>query len=298
MKIGACLALGLAALAAQSCREKAALLEPAPTRAANATVTRTALAPSSVSGARRIEIDPRAQRVCELVQREPAQRKADCCGSAAPSDAFDECTRRLSLALDAKAVDIDSSALAACTVAAEAHYAGCDWVTPSQPLPPPACQALVSGKLQDGAMCRSSLECVSPLHCKGATPSEPGHCAPPEPVGAACHTGSDALGAALMVMSLDATHPTCQGTCSAASRRCEPASAQPTCEGSKYALGRKTRSAAAGDACENDFDCAEGGCGGEPKHCGMKCAISFARGAASKPALVLPRRTALASGPR
>ncbi len=288
MTTGAWLSLGFVALAAWSCRDATARVTA---KALEKESTRARAETSRLSPAQRSSIDPRAERVCDLLQREPAQRKAACCSSAQPSSAFEDCAHRLDRALEAGAVGIQDAVLEACTLASEAHYAGCDWVTPSQPLPPAACRALVVGKLAAGAACHSSLECVSPLHCKGATPSEPGRCASPEPAGAACHTSSDALAAALMIIDLDVSHPPCDGACSAVSRRCEP---EP--EAGMSTPVRKTRSAAAGEACENDFDCTEGGCVGEPKHCGMKCAISFAHGVKhSQPALALPHRTGLSS---
>jgi len=208
---------------------------------------------------------PEAIAVCDLVQRRSLQRKAECCGGAPLTATFDACVHALDRALDAGRVRVDAEALKRCAGALERELGGCDWVTPSVPLPPAECRALVSGLASAGAACHSSLECAAPLHCAGATPAQPGTCAEPLPVGAACARTSDALASHLMT-DTESAHPLCTGTCSFGAGECQRAGLA--------ASPADARRSAPGEACKTDFDCARGGCA-ESGQCGMKCAVSF-----------------------
>jgi hypothetical protein len=222
-----------------------------------------------------------AARVCDLLQRAPAQRRAACCGSGSSRHFAVECEQALGAALSRGSVQLDLDALAQCAAAVAQERDGCDWVTPSQPLPPAACRSLTRGSVPEAGSCRSSLECAGALHCRGGTASEPGHCAAPEPDGSACHAPVDALATYLFAAELERSHPTCSGSCSLTTQRCDAATA-----------GREavavTRRAQPGDACRSDFDCQLGGC--VEGVCGMKCAISFARPSAEQPVLAFRRR--------
>jgi len=207
---------------------------------------------------------PEAIAVCDALQRRPLQRKAECCGGSPLTATFDACVRALDRALGGGA-RVDSAALARCAAAVERERNGCDWVTPSVPLPPSECGGLIVGRVQTGGACHSSLECAAPLHCAGATPTEPGTCAEPLPIGAACARTSDAL-ASLLMTDVEPEHPLCAGSCSFGAGQCQataPAGAP-----------AEARRGAPGEACSTDFDCARGGCG-DSGQCGMKCAISL-----------------------
>jgi hypothetical protein len=226
-----------------------------------------------------------ANRVCGLLQREPARRRAQCCSGGEARHLGVECEQALGAALERGALVIDDAAVEACAAASAREVLGCDWVTPSQPLPPPACRSLSEGRVAEGGSCRSSLECVAPLHCGGSTPSQAGHCAVPQPNGSACGSTPDALATYLLAGDAERSHPSCAGRCSLVSRRCEEA----TPAGDRPAAGESGQ-ALAGAACQSDFDCRAGGCSGG--HCGMKCAVAFgaSRGQASSSPLAFRRR--------
>lgn len=229
-----------------------------------------------------------AQRVCSVLQREPAQRRQQCCGGDPERHLASECQSALAPALERGSLSIDAAALEACARASAEQQQGCSWVTPGQPLPPAACQGLTRGRLSAGATCRSALECQSPLHCAGSTPSEPGRCALPGEEGSACATQSDPLAALLFSGDLERAHPSCSGSCSLLTRRCEAASAAAAQRSSGKAASRQT--AGSGEACQSDFDCASGGC--SAGRCGMKCSVTLAPPSAQGRALAFRRRAA------
>lgn len=218
-----------------------------------------------------------ARQVCTLLQREPAQRRAACCGSGAERHLAAECEQVLTAALASGSVSIEASALQACAQASAEEERGCDWVTSSQPLPPAACHGLTRGRRRAGQPCGSSLECESPLHCAGATPSEPGQCAAPAEVGSPCAASSDALATYLFATDRERTHPSCAGHCSLLTRRCEPHAAS-----SAFSREAPYEKALSGEVCQSDFDCARGGC--NAGLCGMKCSVSVAAVPTAPPA--------------
>lgn len=230
----------------------------------------------------------RAEQVCHLLQAGPAERRAACCGGSGAGHLGAQCVHVLSEALAAGRVAIDDAALRRCEDVWPSAWAGCDWVTPGQPLPPDECRALTRGLVPAGGACRSSLECAAPLHCDGGTPTVAGRCTPPLPEGAACRAPSDNLASLAFARDLEHTHPTCAGACSLASHRCERA--QPE-QAEAQASAGTSRAAAPGAACRTDFDCQRGGCSAGV--CGAKCALSMADVArlSSLPALALPRRS-------
>ena len=226
----------------------------------------------------------RARQLCHVLQGGPAERRAECCGGRPSGHVESSCVRDLSLALAEDRIELDTAKVESCRVATARALEGCDWVTPGQPVPPPECQALVVGRVALGGVCRSSLECQGQLHCEGSSPTQAGRCAAPQAPPAACAPAADGLATYLFARDLERGHPTCAGTCSLLTHRCEatpPASATPSsAPGNEAALavsdhpGRGSKRA--GEACQTDFDCAQGGCNGNPGTCGMKCAISLA----------------------
>jgi hypothetical protein len=197
--------------------------------------------------------------------------------------------RDLSLALAAGRIALDEAKVERCTVASTRTLEGCDWVTPGQPVPPADCQGLVVGRVTLGDLCRSSLECEGPLHCEGSSPTQSGRCAAPKAPPEPCAAAADGLATYLFVRDLERDHPTCAGTCSLLTHRCEAAPPTRTAAGGAAASDATVsntavaagehggrRSKRAGAACQTDFDCGQGGCNGSPGTCGMKCAISLA----------------------
>jgi hypothetical protein len=227
---------------------------------------------------------PLGARVCDVLVRQPVQRRAACCQTAAAAP-FDACVSALDRALVSGRLRVDEGALARCQEATMRERDGCAWVTPSSPLPPAACDGLFVGAVPSGGACHSSLECAAPLHCAGATPAQAGTCAEPLPVGAECARTSDALASYTLSVNVEREHPLCDGSCSFGAGKCQASRAA-------SAASPKPR-VAAGEACRSDFDCATGGCDASG-HCGMKCSVSFDPIAASTPALVM-RRTPAAS---
>jgi hypothetical protein len=243
----------------------------------------------------------RATRVCHAIQGAPAERRSACCGGHASGHVEAECVRQLSRALAAERIELDESKVQGCLEASERAQTGCDWVTPGQPVPPSECRELTRGRVLMGGACQSSLECQSPLYCAGSTPSQPGRCASPKPLGETCEAPADAIAAYLFERDLERSHPSCAGECSRITRRCEPSAVErssgslvpPTSVARVEAPPAATGNKLPGEACLTDFDCRVGGCSGEPATCGMKCAVSLADmdRFAALPALALPRRT-------
>lgn len=274
-------------VALASCREGP---RPAPGGAAPAPA---AVSKAATVGGPKPEIAPqataRAEQVCQLLQGGPAERRAACCGRSGGGHVEAECVRVLGAALGAGRVAIDDGALSRCSAALATELAGCDWVTPGQPMPPRECRELTRGQVNAGGACRSSLECAARLHCEGGTPTEAGRCSPPLPDGAPCRAPSDNLAALLFASELEREHPSCAGVCSLASHRCEPKAHEP--EQRERASGARQGTMLPGGACSTDFDCQRGGC--TAGVCGAKCAVSIAEAArlSSLPPLVLPRRS-------
>jgi hypothetical protein len=250
------------------------------------------------------EAQQQAEVVCRTLQGRPAERRSECCTRTSPSSLERDCVRVLGDAISAGRIAVEASRLAACREASERALGGCDWVTPGQPIPPAACAELTRGLVGKGERCRSSLECASPLHCAGNTPTQPGRCAEPLPIGTACSAPIDVLGGYLFARDLEKSHPSCSGVCSALSHHCEAGdiaqcSTDSDCPGGAQCRQQRCVAAGsrgdrrAGESCQTDFDCGVGGCSGTPGTCGMKCAISFADRArsAQQAPMGLPRRS-------
>ncbi len=247
-----------------------------------------------------------AREVCQALHVTPGRRVGACCGRPPPRYLFDECVRVLGDALRIQTVRIDAQAVARCSRSVEQAFAGCDWVTPSQPLPPAACQGIVQGRVREGGRCRSALECAAPLHCRDAKAGEPGRCRAPQATGSTCVSGPDALAAYLLERDVSRAHPLCADFCSPLSQRCESKPvAGSTCvssvqcaPGQRCVAGQCAQSpqpagTAAGASCSTDLECAAGGCSRASdgqKRCGMKCSVSLPGLDAQEAKVALPAR--------
>ncbi|WP_437588087.1 hypothetical protein [Sorangium sp. So ce1000] len=161
--------------------------------------------------------DPLAARLCEALHALPARRKAACCGGAAGFHAAADCARALSLAVRTRAVTLSTEDVGRCVEAMERSLDGCDWVSPLAAPVPPACEGIVRGALDEGARCRSSLECAEGLRCDGAGPTDAGTCRAPRLAGP-CGLSVDALVALTRQTRYAEAHPECRGHC--AGRAC------------------------------------------------------------------------------
>lgn len=174
--------------------------EPAPT-----SKPRVARKPAAAAGDEAL-----ARRLCDALHALPAKRKQACCGAGASLATV--CTQELTAAVGRGTVVLGAAAVDRCAAAAAKQFEGCGWVTALQPELPQACRGLIDGKLKAGATCRSSLECVEGLYCRGASPTGPGVCSPPQPPRTACEIPADNL-AAFTREKDDPRHPECQGRC-------------------------------------------------------------------------------------
>jgi hypothetical protein len=152
-----------------------------------------------------------ASRLCELFQRLPRSRRAECEGRASGLTLERECTRVLSGALASGALELDQSAAERCEAEQRERYQTCGFVAEPSLTPLPSCAALWRGKLAVGERCRSALECQRGLTCSGVGPLDPGVCAQPKPSGAGCGRALDVLAA--YVPHSEADHPECAGSC-------------------------------------------------------------------------------------
>ncbi len=157
---------------------------------------------------------PHAQQLCAALHTLPAKRKQTCCRERAFGYLVTpECIRTLSIALHQKTVTLDTSALSACAQAIQQAHQGCAWVGPWPPPTPTACLSLLRGTRPQGQPCRSSLECLRPLHCHNLGPTQSGRCAPPQPHGTPCGAAPDPLAVYTRQDNTETEHPTCQGYC-------------------------------------------------------------------------------------
>ena len=235
--------------------------------------------------------DPIAERLCTALQEMPVKRQAACCSAAPGVLATSECVRMLSAALHFGAVTLPPADVDTCVAAMDRVFTGCDWVGPNTPQPPAECQGIIRGTLDDGARCRSSLECKDGLRCQGVGPTDAGKCAAPRDDGSGCGASVDALATYARQNRYEAQHPECKGFCER--HRCTPAfavsaacridvqcGAGHACAGGKCAsapgdaVARGPVRKPAGEACTTDAECT-GGClrdgGAGHGTCGMKC---------------------------
>jgi hypothetical protein len=155
--------------------------------------------------------DPAARRLCEALHGLVAARRLACCGHKGGLVLTSECARLVSAALRLKSIRLDPEKVATCARERGASLDGCDWVGPNVPQPPASCAEAMIGLTTKGKPCRSSLECVSGLSCRGARPTALGTC---EEARVAGVCGSvDPLAPFVLVTDVDARHPECTGRC-------------------------------------------------------------------------------------
>ena len=152
-----------------------------------------------------------AKRVCDMLQGQPAERRAACCHTSG-GDLSAVCTGELGAAIARGTVKLDAKRLDACAAATTSALEGCGWVGPLLPKPPAECVTLIAGALAAGQVCHSSLECADGLHCAGIAPGGTGTCAPPIAVGGRCEHPADNL-VSFARADDDPHHPVCAGAC-------------------------------------------------------------------------------------
>jgi hypothetical protein len=154
---------------------------------------------------------PEVERVCSALSALPRERRAACTGHKPGIALTSECERMLNAAVSDRSLTLAPAAAERCVADQRARYADCAF-TAAVALPAvESCSTMLIGQRALGQSCRSSLECTTGLHCKGASPVEAGVCAAPNPAGALCGLATDALGAYLP--SRDGDHPECAGSC-------------------------------------------------------------------------------------
>jgi len=160
-------------------------------------------------------VDPKVKAWCEGLHQAPAERRAACCSKGVSAHFADECTRVVSLAVEAKTVTMGDPS--ECLAALTAAHAGCEWVGPNDVDVPEVCQRVLVGRIAAGQRCRSTLECTAGLHCRGAGPTASGVCAPPGGEGMACELSVDVLSSYTRARARRT--PECEGACQR--HRCE-----------------------------------------------------------------------------
>jgi len=248
---------------------------------------------SSASGSRAVEES--AVALCSALHQKPSQRRAECCSQSPVSVYFDECVRLLSSAVRARRVRIDSAKVLLCSARVDETTRGCDWVAPTLAAAPAECAGAVTGLVEDGGRCTSSLECSGALHCAGQGATTPGVCRPPQASGEGCGANVDSLATYLALRALDERKPQCEAFCALATHRCEAkpvpgapcrasvncASDQACSKGHCEKLEHAARGARSlpGGTCSSDLDCAAGGCvtnAAGHRTCAKKCSSDLA----------------------
>jgi hypothetical protein len=254
-------------------------------------------------------VDARALPICNALYDLPQQRKDACCkNTPGPAPLVKTCAGVLSAALQDKDLVFDEAKAAACVAARTAAFDGCNWVGPMSPLPPAVCSELFHGALDEGARCRSSVECQTGLRCHGAGPLDAGRCGKPLVDGSRCGAATDGLAMVVDQPTIDRAHRECVGKCVLG--KCYPSTAlggachadtecgdDARCDKGACVAGRLALGAACvtggcvsgalcldgacrapradGEACAADTECARGGCvkavGAKSGTCGMKC---------------------------
>jgi hypothetical protein len=152
-----------------------------------------------------------ATKLCEMFQRVPRLRRAECNHAGSGVTLERECTRVLSGALASGALTLDSSAADSCEAEQRARYDDCSFANQTALAPLQACAGLWQGTRQLGERCSSALECQPGLSCAGVGPLDSGLCARPKAAGESCGRAIDVLAAYLPHRESD--HPECSGTC-------------------------------------------------------------------------------------
>lgn len=163
---------------------------------------------------------PLVVRACQALHDVPEKRRADCCKIEPTLVLTSECVRMLGVAVESGAIELAEDDVAACETAQAAQHSDCAHVGPWPLQAAGPCQRLLRGTLTAGARCRSSLECVDGLRCRGVGPTEAGTCATPGATGEPCGGRVDTLATMTRQLGVDAAHPECREACGR--RRCEP----------------------------------------------------------------------------
>lgn len=157
------------------------------------------------------EPEPLAQKLCEALHSRTRAKKDECCERTSSLDVTSECVRMLTFAIRSKAVVLDSAEVDRCLSAIDTRLSNCDFLAPGQPPTAPQCAGIVRGQLQEGARCRSALECKEGLNCRGVGPTQQGICSKPRGAKMACGTASDPL--LNYTFQDEKKHPECEGVC-------------------------------------------------------------------------------------
>jgi hypothetical protein len=155
---------------------------------------------------------PRVKRLCRALRVLPAERRAACCGKKATLTLVSECERLLGGAESSGALVFDPAGVDACVAQMEARFSTCERVGVRGQRPPAPCRELFQGALEEGAACRSNLECRAGLACHDLGPTRVGTCGAPRAPGERCGQGTDPVAAYVAVDPSDA-HPECEGFC-------------------------------------------------------------------------------------
>jgi len=217
-------------------------------------------------------VHPLAETFCQAVQGLPLTRLGQCCKNNPNTLALEMCRQSVSGALTAGAVTVTPSAVDACRGAMEKLLTGCSWAGSEGGFAPPECDGALQGTLKQGAVCRSSAECVVGMFCKGAGPTEAGVCAPPQNAGGVCGASVDSMALSARQFSVQHTHPECAGYCE--HHLCAPipqvcttanpyqCGASAHCVDGKCVTGRMVAKGAPclGATCEGSLRCLDGVC--------------------------------------
>jgi hypothetical protein len=215
-----------------------------------------------------VPVVPLADKLCKAVQAIPITKRQACCDQkggipASGEILIRECVRNLSAALTAQVIKLAAADVDACESAMNAAYDGCAWVGPNPPALPARCVGILHGTVADGAVCRSSLECVDGLHCDGVGPTSAGVCRGARAQGG-CGRATDPL-ALYAKQPLEAAHAECTESCGVSG--CGPRATA----GSKCTLNKQCA----------PLLCVAGVCADEkPAKVGAKCPASACEGAA------------------
>lgn len=243
------------------------------TEAVDAAIEAAPSASASASGKNSDEVKPvypdvppdaLATKLCNALHGTESRRRRECCntpdaGVTAAEGVAIECARNVSAALKLQSITIAPADVEACGAAMERTFSGCDWVGP---LPPPVaheCQGVVHGKLADGAVCRSTLECGEGLVCHGVGPTTTGKCGAVHKDGEHCSRSADVLVTYARQDDVDETKPQCTGVCLRG--RCV----------AKMKTGEACESS---DQCEYGAFCRNGKCSQAPAKAGERCGVA------------------------
>jgi hypothetical protein len=250
---------------------------------------------------------PLAEKFCNAARDTPRKRRDACCpdfGSFAPTA---ECIRTLSAALRSGGVTLADADVEACAAAVTKETEGCDWVTSVGGPTTTACLGIIKGTRQEGALCRSNLECQEGMRCLGLGATRPGKCYPPQPKGGVCNVATDSLSVFTGQDDVERHHPECAGYCAGRwcqeapalggacknTRMCGPkaycvtgkcvegpppgpgqACTDACAPGARCSKGKCLAVKAGGESCEDDAECrgqCERGDGGKTGVCAKQC---------------------------